>query len=56
MIGGSSVVAGQMTAEALATYLLYLDTLVDGALELGMDAWKRFSSLLWKRRIWIESK
>ncbi|CAE7233653.1 ABCB26 [Symbiodinium sp. CCMP2592] len=35
--GGHMVLAGQMTGEALATYLLYLDTAADGALELGIE-------------------
>eukprot|EP00913_Durusdinium_trenchii_P027083 g25416.t3 len=37
LIGSSLVLAGSMTAQALATYLLYLDTAVDSALELGID-------------------
>ncbi|CAE7420560.1 ABCB26 [Symbiodinium natans] len=35
--GGHMVLTGQMTGEALATYLLYLDTAADGALELGVE-------------------
>ncbi|CAK9020091.1 unnamed protein product [Durusdinium trenchii] len=37
LIGSSLVLAGSMTAQALATYLLYLDTAVDSALELGIE-------------------
>eukprot|EP00435_Cladocopium_sp_Y103_P010624 s989_g2.t1 len=37
LVGSSAVLAGSMTAEALATYLLYLDTAVDSTLELGIE-------------------
>ncbi|CAJ1404723.1 unnamed protein product [Effrenium voratum] len=37
LVGGGLVLGGSMTGEALATYLLYLDTLVDSALELGIE-------------------